>query len=507
MSIPALDRPSAASRALRGPGPASGRRRGGRLAPWLLGALALLLPACGEEARTAEPLAPVLLIGVDGLEWDVLGPMIAEGRCPNLRALCERGSYGVLGTFVPTWSPVVWTSIATGKRMEEHGITGFVDAENQAFTSSRRDGRALWNIADRYGLTSNVFGWWITWPVEEVRGVMVSGTSASAQLTHNWKPALAEEVADQVHPPELEARVLALAAEAGSAEAVAAVAREKVFRGLAGGVELADWEKRLVDQTMWSVQSDATFFRIAADLLPDHPADLSMVYFGGPDVSGHRFWRHAFPEQFEYGGSSPEVDAALAPVLTDYYAWVDEMIGELVAIVGEGTTVFVVSDHGMHAVATKARDPSGNTGNHQDGTPGVLVAAGPGILRQDEDLDAAVTSGALRIHGSVTAVPPTILGLLGIPAARDMASRPYRNFLTEEARQKLEALELVPTHDDGFRAPQHDLLPESVNADFKQRMSELAYLGLEAPEQSAPVDPRPFLEQDDGPGSGGDGDG
>ncbi len=38
----------------------------------------------------------MLVIGVDGLEWSVLRPLIAAGRCPNLRGLMERGAFGRL---------------------------------------------------------------------------------------------------------------------------------------------------------------------------------------------------------------------------------------------------------------------------------------------------------------------------------------------------------------------------------------------------------------------------
>lgn len=466
------------------------RPKRGLLAWVALSPLLLLMAGCGPT-HEAQPQAPVLLIGIDGLEWEVLRPAMASGRCPNLRALAEAGSYGKLGTFIPTHSPVVWTSIATGKRMEAHGITSFVDGEGRAFTSSRRAGRALWNIADRYGLSSSVFGWWITWPVEPVRGVMVSGTSAVAQLADNWKPALMPGVEDQVHPQELTDRVLDLAAEAGSMEALQAVARAKVFGDYAEGI-MGDAEDKLIDQTLWSVQSDATYFQIAATLMPEYPADLTMVYFGGPDVAGHRFWRQLHPEEFAYSGTSEAADDALADVLPSYYQWVDEMVGELVSLAGPGTNVFVVSDHGMHAVATNKANARHITGDHQDGAPGVLIAAGPSI-RQQGNLAEVIQSGALPTHGSVYSVAPTVLGLLGIPGARDMEARVYPNILTPAVRERVSALELLPTHDDGFRDPSMVAMSAEGEAEFKKRMAELGYLDLPAAVTSRPVNPDGFV--------------
>ncbi len=471
-------------------------RRSIRLGFCALG-LACLATSCGDGQAVAEPAAPVLLVGVDGLEWEVLRPLMESGRCPNLRKLAESGSFGKLGTFIPTHSPVVWTSIATGKRMEEHGITSFLDGQQRAFTSSRRNGRALWNITDLYGLSSNVFGWWITWPVEPVRGVMVSGTSAVAQLADNWKPALMPDVEDQVHPPELTEQVLQLAAEAGSEQELIRLAREKVFGNYAEGI-MGAAEEKLIDQTLWSVQSDATYFSIAKTLIPEHPADLNMVYFGGPDVAGHRFWRHLHPEGFAYSGTSAAADEALADVLPSYYEWVDGMIGELVGLVGPGTTVMVVSDHGMHAIALKKANSAHTTGDHQDGAPGVLIASGPGI-REQGDFDRFLKSGALPVHGSVYAVAPTVLGLLGIPAARDMEQRVYRNILTPETRERVQALELVETHDEGFRAPSLVQMSKAGEEAFTRRFRELGYLGVPAAENSRTVNPndyKPDLDQE-----------
>ena len=79
-----------------------------------------------DELRAAS--TPIIVMGVDGLDWRVILPMLKEGRLPNLAGLMERGSYGYLDTCIPTFSPVVWTSVATGKVRQKHGIRHFVFA-------------------------------------------------------------------------------------------------------------------------------------------------------------------------------------------------------------------------------------------------------------------------------------------------------------------------------------------------------------------------------------------
>ena len=46
---------------------------------------------------------------------------------PNLQGLVEEGVSGNLATLEPTLSPMLWNSIATGKRAGAHGIHGFTD--------------------------------------------------------------------------------------------------------------------------------------------------------------------------------------------------------------------------------------------------------------------------------------------------------------------------------------------------------------------------------------------
>jgi len=436
----------------------------------------LAATGCGESAAPrATPVARVLVVGMDGLEWSVLRPLLAEGRLPQLQALMERGSFGYLASMRPTLSPVVWTTIATGKLMEDHRVTNFLDGKQRVFTSSRRHGRALWNIADQYGLSSNVFGWFVTWPAEHVRGLMVSGSSASAQVDANWKPALLPGVPGQVWPEELTEPVLALAESVGSPDAQR-VTRAKIFGDVPQGL-MDELQKKVFQQTLWSLLSDETYFEIARRYIRERPADLNLVYLGGTDVVGHRYWREYRPEGFAWSDGA-ELDRHMAAVIPNYYVWMDEMLGELVAAAGPDTAIFVISDHGMHAVAQEVPDlVNGMTGHHLDAPPGVIVAAGPGILKQG-GLTAFLQNGALPTHGSVVEVAPTLLALLGIPVGKDMRGRATLTLLAPGPARENAKLPPVPSHDAGFREPAFDEMPPEMSENFKERYGQIGYLDL-----------------------------
>ncbi|MFN0245180.1 MAG: alkaline phosphatase family protein [Planctomycetota bacterium] len=443
----------------------------------------LLVAACSGEPK-ARPAARVLLVGIDGVEWSVLRPLLAQGKCPNLRSLMDRGAFGRLATMQPTLSPILWTTIATGRTPEEHGILGFTDADLHQYSSAQRRGRALWNIADRHGLESSVFGWWITWPAEAIRGTMVSGTSSSALLDANWKPALLPGEPGQVHPEERTAVIMEIAERAGSREEVERLASEEVFRDLDPSAR-APVERRLVQETLWSIQSDATYFEIARTMLRERPADLAMIYLGGPDVVGHRFWRYYEPAAFRWPGA-PEVKVteALARAIPNYYEWIDEMLGALVEAAGPDVAVIVCSDHGMHAFSTDAPGERFLSGHHLDAPPGVIVAAGPGIARSG-DVRAFLAGADPQPLGHVLAMTPTILALLGIPRSREMSEMGIEALLAGEARRNV-YLEPVATHDEDFRAPSRVQTPEAMNRNFVERFKGLGYIGSETPEPSPP---------------------
>lgn len=459
-----------------------------------------MLATC-SGAPEADPVGRVLVIGVDGLEWSVLKPLLADGKCPNLRALMERGSFGHLRTHVPTLSPIVWTTIATGRTKEEHGILGFTEGAMQQYTSASRRVPALWNVASRHGLDSDVFGWFITWPAEEIRGLMVSGASATALVDKNWKPTILPDVEGQVWPKDATQDVLAIVRAATSDEAIAKL-RARIFP--VHEDELGPAEKDLIQQTTWSIAADAGYAAVAREMIAKRPGDLNLVYFGGTDVVAHRFWRYYEPARFRWPGSAEsearwkalapgapplaslfggEATAkALAQAIPAYYEWIDELVGELVRAAGPEANVMVISDHGFHAQATDApEDRRLLSGNHQDAPPGVLVAAGPAFAKQD-GVDAFVRSDATIDRGDVLAIAPTVLALLGIPSSLEMRERAIASILVGKARAN-GALTPVKTHDEGFRPATRLATPPEMERSFRERYEGLGYFGDDAPEK------------------------
>ncbi len=178
--------------------------------------IAAAFAACRREAAPLRadgglPPGPVLLVGLDGFEWSGVLPLLREGRLPHIAALLRRGSFGTLQTIPNRVSPALWTTIATGKDIEKHGILDFLKARKPAvfFSSADRRTKALWNMLSERDRRSATIGWFVTYPAERVVGLMVAqaNTAETMKAMRMKKGTLLEGVSGQVFPPQREAEV------------------------------------------------------------------------------------------------------------------------------------------------------------------------------------------------------------------------------------------------------------------------------------------------------------
>jgi len=447
---------------------------------------ATLLASAGcstEESSGAD--SPVLLIGVDGLEWRIILEMIEEGQLPVLERLMREGSFGKLGTLNPTWSPVIWTTVATGKMPQKHGILGFTlqdKGEVRLFSNRDRRTKALWNIFSDFGRTVHTVGWWMTFPAEEISGTMVAQTNTLAQLERQsgrgiWKGTVVSGLPGQITPPAFHDPVMDIGADVQQRLPELALESLGELKHPLRGIALHDWENGL-----WSFRADTIYSRVSLEILSSEdgqPFDLMMVYFGGPDVYGHRFWRYAYPEEFEHPPSEEELEN-FAPVIWSTYRYVDASIGKLLDSVDGSPTVFVVSDHGMHAANQDADFTASSdlySGNHDDTPPGVLIAHGKHVRRSPGALDRVATSEDLPLVGRVLDVATSILALKGLPLGRDMDGVILDTVLEKEFFES-HPPKYVETHDTGewLESRPRELLSREAEQERLEQLRALGYL-------------------------------
>ena len=310
---------------------ALGRRRrsftyGRRRRSLVLGLFVLLLIAgCGGGADQPQ----VWVIGLDGADWDILDPMIERGELPNLARLREEGAYGRLRSDEPLLSPMIWTSIATGRTVDEHGITWFMtdgpDGEKIPISSRNRNVRALWNIATERDRSSAVIGWWATWPVEPIDGFMVSDYVGwhSFGVTGQqidapgkvWPSDMQTEILDMLpSPDDVDDDLL---------QTMVDLPADKLGfdpeRGPLGGP---------LPHLRQAVATARGYTDIALDLLGRRRTDFFAVYYEGTDATMHLFGNYSPPQQ---PWVSDEDYAAFRNAVAGYWQYQDRLLGELLA--------------------------------------------------------------------------------------------------------------------------------------------------------------------------------
>jgi predicted AlkP superfamily phosphohydrolase/phosphomutase len=91
---------------------------------------AALLTAVGGGCRSrGGELASkvrVVVLGFDGMDYELTKEMMAEGRLPHLARLAAQGTFQALGTSTPPQSPVAWSNFITGMDAGGHGIFDFI---------------------------------------------------------------------------------------------------------------------------------------------------------------------------------------------------------------------------------------------------------------------------------------------------------------------------------------------------------------------------------------------
>ena len=385
----------------------------------------------------------------------MIEPLIAAGMMPTLAALRERSAWGNLATLQPALSPMLWTSIATGKRPTKHGVLGFVEATPDGsgirpIASSTRRVKALWNILAQAGLRSNVVGWYATAPAERIPGTMVAEgfERPVGPLDAPW--TFAE---DAVHPPALAAELAALRVHPQELDASALLP----FVPRAAEIDQAQDPRlahlaRMLAQTV-SIQSIATHLITATEW------DFTAVYFEGIDRFGHEFMPLRAPT---LAGVPPRDVELYGEVMNGCYRFHDMMLERLLELAGPETTVLLVSDHGYHHAERRPARDAGPLDSHRHF--GIALAAGPGI------------SPGERIYGgNVLDVAPTILALFGLPAGRDMDGRPWGEILRQPAPPSIASWETVAGEDGRDRGSAAEIDPAAAAEAIRQLVA-LGYL-------------------------------
>jgi predicted AlkP superfamily phosphohydrolase/phosphomutase/tetratricopeptide (TPR) repeat protein len=357
------------------------------------------------RARSEALPDRVLLIGWDAADWQVIRPLIDAGLMPTLKSLCLRGASGNLASMQPMLSPILWNSIATGRRPEAHGVLGFTEPVPDGpgvrpVASTSRRCKAIWNILTQQSMTSNVVGWYASHPAEPIRGVMVSNQLAFGRD----EGALDPLPRGSVHPAELADALAECRVHPSEIDASA------ILPFIPDAARIADLPSSRIPKLQDLLAQTASVHALALRLMERDGWDLTAVYYEGIDRFGHEFMEFHPPKMRHVSDADFE---SYRHCMTGICRFHDMLLEALLDAAGERAAVLLVSDHGYWSDARRPDPSVAEPGPAEWHRPyGVFVAAGPGIRAGSE------------VHGAgLLDIAPTALALLGLPAAADMPGR------------------------------------------------------------------------------------
>jgi predicted AlkP superfamily phosphohydrolase/phosphomutase len=161
------------------------------------------LISCRRDS-TSHGHHKVIILGIDGMDPQLLTQFVREGKMPNFARLMQEGSFRKLTTSIPPQSPVAWSNLITGMNAGGHGVFDFIHRDPKTmqlyFSASRvegpkhsihigswviplgggsaeqlRQGTAFWQILDQHGVPNSVFRIPSNFPPAPAKGHTLSG--------------------------------------------------------------------------------------------------------------------------------------------------------------------------------------------------------------------------------------------------------------------------------------------------------------------------------------------
>lgn len=461
------------------------------------------------ELQTAPPEKPVLVFAVDGLEWDVMRPMMERGELPNFAAVQRRGASAPFETIEPTLSPIIWNSVGTSTTWRDHRIRDFVVfrlpgaprplsltgtcmeelalplakkplsiTSRLPVASSLRARRAFWEVFGQAGLKTAVTNWWATHPAVPFNGYLASDRAFHATTARRYSRELAngqgelatQRIANSVYPAPSDSGNGLLPIALGTYSEKATSTLSKRVEEFYAEIPFASSEERVqpFEYGMTALRN-LEFHR---PLIREERASVYVYYDRIVDLSQHFWWWFYEPNAPAYANDPPDPDmtARLGPMVAISYRVMDAVLGELLEELPEGSPVFIISDHGCHAVepgylsrGSQTGETLPFTGHHMDAPAGVFMACGDGIRVGEEFTGIGIFDFF-----------PTLARYLGVPVAENLEGSVVETLFTPEFLAANPARRVSTYEMVGYV---HPALPAEIAGITAEEAAELGAIG------------------------------
>lgn len=396
----------------------------------------------------------MMIFALDGATWHVMDRLLKKNKLPTFKKILRSGTYGILQSVEKSISPAVWTTIATGKPPEEHGITDFLDAERRPFNSEQIREKRFWNIVSEYSnVTLGIVGWFVCWPTESLNGFMVSDRSIHGSLSSE------RNISELYYPQDISL----LGEQILQKRSKAYLQEGKRFTdfNFDPNFKISGRQRtvhKLLNRRLFHVYfRDSTYLRTAYTLFQKLAPDVLTVYVRGNDYTQHAYWHYMSPTE-SYKMPPERFRKSFKNIIENYYIYLDEELGRFVNIAPKNTTFLILSDHGFRAM--KREEDTGRDLSGVHDPQGIYMISGPGFRKN------------FRYDGlRILDICPLILNRLSLPVAGDMQGSIPPEILEASFRTPPKT---IATY--GRRKIDNRSLPSPVDPEILEQLKTLGYI-------------------------------
>lgn len=264
----------------------------------------------------------VFCIGLDGATFDLIDPWVREGKLPNLKRFMEEGTRGVLRSVIHPFSPQAWGSFMTGVNPGKHGVFGFKEQIKGAYdfqfvNNKSIKVKSLWKVLSEQGKKVIVMNIPMTYPPEEVNGILISGMDS---------PGIDS---DFTFPTEIKKEILSLTKD------------YLVHLHVAGYLNTDAKRRQAIKDLLFMTECRE---KTVLHLMNKYEWDCFVVNFVATDQVQHHFWRYMTDKD-------PSANGEFKDAILKIYQRLDETVGKITANLGENVTQIIISDHGSGPIS------------------------------------------------------------------------------------------------------------------------------------------------------------